>query len=122
MRVVLDTNVLISALLSQSGAPFAIWQLWQRGKFDLLISHWQIAEVKRVLGYERVSKAYKISKARRGTLIRILRREAVLVLRPRRVDLSPDPDDNPLLSIAISGKAHYLVSTDINDILSLKKS
>ena len=43
------------------------------------------------------------------------------MVRPQRVNLSPDPDDNIILGIALAGKAEYLVTTDKADLLALKK-
>jgi len=46
MRVVLDTNILVSALLVQLGLPAAIYRAWQEGHFTLLICAEQIDELK----------------------------------------------------------------------------
>jgi len=37
------------------------------------------------------------------------------------LDLSPDPDDNPVLAMAVAGRADYLVTGDKRDLLALKK-
>ena len=49
MRVVLDTNILVSALLVQLGHPAAIYRAWQEGRFTLLIWAEQLDELKATL-------------------------------------------------------------------------
>ena len=45
MRVVLDTNILISALMVQAGNPAAIYRAWQEGNFTLLTCAEQMDEL-----------------------------------------------------------------------------
>ena len=54
MIVVLDTNVLVSALLSPSGPPAAILRHWEAGEFDLFTSHPLVYELRPVLQYPPV--------------------------------------------------------------------
>ena len=56
-----------------------------------------------------------------GNLVNGLRHQAVLVEELPDVDLSEDPDDHPLLAMAIAGDADCLVSGDKRDVLALKK-
>jgi len=49
MRVVLDTNILVSALLVQLGQPAAIYRAWQEGHFTLLTCAEQLDELKATL-------------------------------------------------------------------------
>lgn len=53
MRVVVDTNVLLAALMTVGTPPDRLYQLWQEGKFTLLPSGWQRAELRRVSCYSR---------------------------------------------------------------------
>jgi uncharacterized protein len=54
MRVVLDTNIYISALMSHQGLPFRSLQLWIEKRYDLVTATWQIEELRRVSQYDRV--------------------------------------------------------------------
>lgn len=119
MRVVVDTNVLLAALMTVGTPPDRLYQLWQEGKFTLLTSEWQLAELRRVSRYEGV-KAH-LNPLEVGRLINGLRRRAVMVDTLPQVTASPDPDDNPILAIALGGEAHYLVTRDKRDLLKLKK-
>ncbi len=49
MRVILDTNILISALLIESGIPGRIYQTWTDGAFTLILSDEQLREMKQTL-------------------------------------------------------------------------
>jgi predicted nucleic acid-binding protein len=54
-----------------------------------------------------------------GPLVNGLRRQATVLQELPKLDLSPDPDDNPVLATAIAGMADYLVTGDKRDLLSL---
>lgn len=119
MRVVLDTNVLISALLTPQGLAFQTVKLWQQNRYDLVTSTWQLNELQGVTRREHVKRYLKQGAA--GTLINALRDKAFLIEALPRVDDSPDPDDNNILATAIAGGAHYLVSGDKTDLQALEK-
>ena len=117
MRVVLDTNVLVSALLVEISLPAQLVTQWRRGRFDLLTADPQLEELMRVTRYPKISARLKPSLA--GRLINDLRELAVLVDSLPTVDVSPDPYDNYLLSIAFGGEADYLVTGDKPHLLAL---
>lgn len=119
MRVVLDTNVFVSALLIQASQPAALITLWREGKFDLLTAAAQLDELIRVTRYPKIRE--RLTPALTGRLINELRSIAVIVAKLPNVEASPDPYDNYLLSIAVGGSADYLVTGDKNDLLALKK-
>ena len=56
-----------------------------------------------------------------GNLVNGLRHQAQFLEELPDVDLSEDPDDNPLLAMAIAGEVDYLVSGDKRDVLAVKK-
>lgn len=117
MWVVLDTNILISGLLSRESPPARIIDAWLDGAFTLVSAEVQLAEVRTVSGYPHLRQRLKPHLV--GTLIRRVRAKGVLVEELPAVDLSPDPDDNRILSIAIAGGADYLVTGDKTDLLAL---
>jgi len=110
MRLVLDTNVLLSALLSTNTPPAHILALWRGRKFDLLTSDVQIDELSRVTRYPKIRA--RLAPAVSGRLVNRLRDLAILVENLPKVTLSPDPDDNYLLALAQAGQAHFLVTGD----------
>lgn len=119
MRVVLDTNVLISALLTPRGLAFQAVRLWQQNRYDLVTSSWQINELQGVTRRKHVQQYLKPGSA--GTLINTLRTKALVVDALPRVEDSPDPDDNNILATAIAGEAHYVVTGDKTDLQALEK-
>jgi putative PIN family toxin of toxin-antitoxin system len=119
MRVVLDTNVLVSALLIETSLPAQLLTQWRRGRFDLLTSDLQLEELMRVTRYPKISARLKPSLA--GRLINHLRELAVLIENLPPVEVSPDPDDNDLLALAIGGEADYLVTGDKPHLLALAR-
>lgn len=117
MRVVVDTGVLIAALITTGTPPASLYAAWRKKRFELVTSEWQLAEFRRASRYERLQRYLKPSQA--GTLLKGLRREATVLTDLPVIDRSPDPDDNPVLAMAIASKADFLVSGDKRDLLAL---
>ena len=119
MRVVLDTGILIAALITADTPPDQVYQAWRKKRFTLITSVWQLGEFRRASRYERVKKFLKPTEA--GNLVNGLKRHATVLTELPEVDLSRDPQDNPVLAMAIAGKADYLVTGDRRGLLSLKR-
>lgn len=107
MRAILDPNILISALLSPSGAPARIVSTWLGGEFELVVSEELLAELKRALAYPKLRR--RISPEDADELVQLLRRSALLAVDPsdppRR---SPDSGDDYLLALAESQSAAFV--------------
>jgi putative PIN family toxin of toxin-antitoxin system len=119
MRVILDTNVLVSALLAAGSVPAQLLDAWFEGKFTLLTSEEKLEELRRVTRYPRI-RAY-VDPATAGSLVNDLRHFAEVVSPLPRVDVSADPSDNFLLAMAEAGRADYLVTADKRDVLALRR-
>src|SRR5580692_1389043 len=117
MRLALDTNVLLSALLSSSSPPAQLFALWRNRAFELITSAEQIDEISRVTRYPTIRA--RLAPALAGRLVNQLRDLAIVVTNLPKVDRSPDPDDNHLLALAEAGEAQFLVTGD-KELLSLK--
>ena len=118
MRVVLDTNVIISGLLRAGSPPDLLRQAWESRRLTLVSSKWQLDELRRVSRYPRLKSRFAPHEA--GRLVGQIRRVAVMVDPASGVAVSPDPDDDPLIATAIAGDAQYLVTGDKNDLLALQ--
>jgi putative PIN family toxin of toxin-antitoxin system len=114
-RVVLDTNVLISAALSPHGKPFACLS-WVLDNATLLASQELLTELETRLGRPKFSKY--VDEARRRAFVADLALSTVLVEVRGVVKLCRDPDDDKLLEIIVAGGANCLVTGD-QDLLVL---
>ena len=109
MRVVLDTNVLISALLF-TGVTSDLVPLWQKGAVRILLSREILEEYLRVLAYPK----FKLSRQEIRGLIEGDLLPFVEIVNPgRRLKVViTDPSDDKFLECAVSGKADVLISGD----------
>jgi uncharacterized protein len=53
VRVVLDSNIFISALIAEKGAPFLLYKAWQKRRFDLVCAVEQIDEIRNASRYPK---------------------------------------------------------------------
>ena len=117
MRVLLDTNVLLSALLVRGTPPDRLYEAWRQGRFDLVSCELQLEELNRVS--RRNALRERLRPAEAGRLVNEIRRLAVLCEPADVASVSPDPDDDFLLAVAEAARADYLVTGDKTDLLSL---
>ena len=117
MQVVLDTNILIGALITKDTPPDRLYQAWLRGEIELVTSTAQIAEITDVLARPRVQQLLDAEEA--AAIVENLDSRAVVLESPHPVDLSPDPKDNPILATAIAAQADLIVSGDKKHVLAL---
>jgi uncharacterized protein len=117
MRVVLDTNILVSALIVQLGNPAAIYRAWQEGYFTLLTCAEQFDELRTTLHKPAIAERIKPYKA--GSLVNEMKKLAENIGPLPRVEHSPDPTDDFLLALSEVGKADYLVTGDKSGLLAL---
>ena len=117
MKLVLDTNIFVGALLTKNTPPDQLYQAWIRGLFDVVTSDWQVEELKRVLSYPKLRPYIQPNEA--SLLVENLDSVAILVDDLEPMDASPDPDDNWILATAIAGKVDLIVSGDKSDLLTL---
>jgi uncharacterized protein len=113
LRVVLDTNVLVSAYLVAQGAPAQLRQAFRQGVFALVVTDAVLAEYRRVLNYERIARRHGLSPAEVDREVDELRQIALVIEEWAAVDaVTADPDDNVFLACVLAGQAPFLVSGD----------
>ena len=119
-RVVLDTNVVLSALLFGGGPAARVRAGWQAGRFVPLASTATAQELMRVLGYPK----FRLSRDEQEELLADFM-PWVEVVRvpdpPPAVPACRDPFDLPFQHLAVAGRARALVSGD-RDLLALAGS
>jgi uncharacterized protein len=119
MRVILDTNVLVSALLYERSLPYQLVTLWRQGRFTLLTSAEQLDELRRVTRYPKIRA--RVTPALAGRLINDLKSVADVVTNLPDVTVCRDPWDNYLLATIEAGNADILITGDKADLLSLDR-
>ena len=117
-KIVLDTNILVSSLISNKSYPYQLYQGWIKRLFILVSSRPQLDELERVLNYPKLRRF--IDEEESKAVIEGLYNFASIVDELLIITLSPDPDDNVILATAIKGEADYLVTGDKQDLLALK--
>ena len=106
MKVVIDTNVLGSGLLSPYGASAEIIRMLVSGAFDLLYDARIVSEYREVL----LRPKFSFDKTRIGQLMDFISHFGVPVASLPLSRHLPDRDDEPFLEVAISGKAECLIT------------
>ncbi|MEW6689558.1 MAG: putative toxin-antitoxin system toxin component, PIN family [Pseudomonadota bacterium] len=119
MRVVLDTNVLVAALLTQGTPPGQLYSAWRARQFVLCSCEQQIEEIERV-SRRPFFKAH-LARGAAGRMVNDIRALALMCDPLPRVEAAPDPDDSFLLAIAQAARAEFLVTGDRSGLLGLRK-
>ena len=109
MRVVLDSNVLLSALISPHGPPHRIYEAWRQRRFQLVTCPTQLDELRRASRYPKFRKI--LQPHRVGRMVNGLRAVAVPDV-PSGGYETADPDDAWLLALAEAAAVQYLVTGD----------
>jgi uncharacterized protein len=120
-RLVIDTNVFVSGLISGEGPPARILRAVRDKQAIHLVSDPIVEEYLRVLDYPRIRKFRKISDAFVADIAAYLVYQTERVELRSRIRMSPDPDDDVFLNTAVDGPATLLVSGDKTDLLALRR-
>ncbi len=113
MRVVYDTNVIVSSFLSPKGSPAKVIDLWKSHLVDLVVSEEILSEYQRALLYRRVQTLHRMTNDEIEEVIDDFRKFALVVTPTSTITVvKDDPDDNKFLECAEKGNASYLISGD----------
>ncbi len=111
MRVVIDANVLVSAVISSAGPPRAVLTAWIEERFELVASPALLEELRGVL--ERPKLRRYLSPGAAAGYLAGLGEDALIVADPPPMPgLTADPDDDYLVALARAADADYVVSGD----------
>ena len=123
LKVVVDTNIIISAFIVDHGPTAQLLQSWKEDQFTLTISRELLVEIEEVLKRQDLRVQYHFTSDRISDLLIALKTIAELV-NPLPVHKLPfhcrDPKDDILLAAAFGGEVHYLITGD-KDLLVLKE-
>ena len=116
-RAVLDTNIVLSALVFRQGRLVPIRRVWQQRSFHPLVSTATVAELIRALNYPK----FKLTAEERDELLADYLPFCTTIRMPSKPPRTPpcrDPFDVPFLQLASAGKSDFLVTGD-RDLLEL---
>ncbi len=116
VRVVLDTNILVSGLL-HNGKPRRLLELAVQGKIEIVSSVEMIEELGEVLSREKFGLRKEEQAIMLDFVIRVSR---ITVLKSKFKAVKEDPDDDTVINTAYDGNADYIVSGD-GKVLGLKQ-
>jgi uncharacterized protein len=119
MRIVLDTNIFVSALISSTGPPAQLLVSWRNGDYDLWLHDILLDEIRDVT--RRPILRPLIDRNQAGLIVNRLHKAANFATKLPPVYRSPDPKDDFLLALSEAAAADYLVTGDKADLLSLKR-
>lgn len=112
MRVVIDTNVWVSALLTPRGYPARVVEAFRDGRFESVVSEPLLQEIQSVLSRPRIQRKYAVSEDEINNYLKLIRQQSLVVETPGVLNRCRDARDNFLLETAIWGKAQYLITRD----------
>ncbi len=119
-RVVIDTNVWVSAILNPSGYPARIRKAFEEGLFEIIVSEPILKEIADVLNRPRIKDKYGITDAEIKELLILIEERSEHVLVSGHVSICRDKDDDFIIETAVKGNARYLITRD-DDVKSDKK-
>lgn len=120
MKVVFDTNVLLSIEFTTKGTMGTLRRLWREKKFTVASSEAILSEVEGVLSYPKVQAIHHWSAARKQVYLSNLRHKGRLYPGTTLVaEVLTDPTDTKFLSCAVEADADAVVSGD-NHLLNVK--
>jgi uncharacterized protein len=112
VRVVVDTNVFVSALINRAGFPARVMAAFAVGRFTLVTSEPLLEELAVKLCLPRIRRRTGLAPEQVADLIDAMRELAEVVEVTGEVKLCRDPDDDRVIEMALKGKADVLVSRD----------
>jgi putative PIN family toxin of toxin-antitoxin system len=106
LRLVIDTNIVVSAALKPDGLQRTVLLLAITKPARLYVTEAILEEYREVMARRRMN----IPKGRRQQLLQLIRNRAYTVAPTRALHVTPDPDDNMFLECADAARADYLVT------------
>jgi putative PIN family toxin of toxin-antitoxin system len=119
VKVVLDTNVIVSGLMYPNSTPGRIVSAWRNAQVDVATSLAQLEEVGRVLAYPKIRKVLRWDQETIETFLKqLLLRMELVEIGGLELDVPGDSSDSPILAALVGSKADFLVTGD-GDLLAL---
>jgi putative PIN family toxin of toxin-antitoxin system len=120
VRAVVDTNILIRALIKPRGTVGPIIRRLRDGDYTLVYSAPILDELIEKLALPRIRHKYRLENAEIEALVALIALRGELVVPDRKVRVCRDPADDMFIEAALAGAAEHVVTGD-KDLLILKK-
>jgi putative PIN family toxin of toxin-antitoxin system len=118
MRAVVDTNILVRALIMPQGTVGPVLLRLRRGEYTLLYAQPLLEELIDVLNRPRIRHKYSLTEDDIHTVVSLILLRGEAVAPEKRITACRDPRDDKFLEVAVTGKADVIVSGD-QDLLVL---
>ena len=118
MRAVVDTNILVRALIMPQGTVGPVLLRLRRGEYTLLYAHPLLEELIDVLNRPRIRHKYSLTEDDIQVVVSLILLRGEAVAPEQRITACRDPSDDKFLEVAVTGKADIIVSGD-QDLLVL---
>lgn len=112
IKAVIDTNLLVRAIISPGGGSAVLIKKLKQGCFQSITSSQHLREIYQVLAYPHIKERYKITDNQRKRLISQLYTRSIFLTPTGRIALCKDPKDDYLIEIALLGQITHLVTED----------
>ena len=113
IRVVIDANVFVSAILKPNSNPDKVIDLVKQCRITLALSPDILAEIRKVLLYPKIRKKLKLTTKEIGEALAQIAQAAIITSgRVRLNAIESDPDDNRYLECAVEAQADFIISGD----------
>jgi putative PIN family toxin of toxin-antitoxin system len=117
-RAVVDTNILIRALIKPQGTVGPVLTRLRDGDYTLLYAEPLLDELVAKLALPRIREKYRLTDDDVETVLALILLRGEPVVPRRHITACRDPKDNVVLEVAVAGKADYIVTGD-DDLLVL---
>jgi putative PIN family toxin of toxin-antitoxin system len=118
MRAVVDTNILIRALIRPQGSAGPVLQYLRDGRFQIVYSEALLDELIAKLALPRLRNKYHLDDESLEAFLALLALRGELVAPQRRIEVCRDAQDNMVIEAAVAGAANCIASSD-EDLLVL---
>lgn len=118
MRAVVDTGVIVSALIRRDSVPGEILFALRQRRFEIVYTTAILIEIIDVLSRPKIRTKYQLQPQDAEAMINLIRQRGYLVSPLQRITYCRDPKDNKFLEAALAGKANWLVCGDA-DLLDM---
>ncbi len=117
LKAVIDTNVIISAVIGISPTSLNIYKAFIHNRFTPILSPSLHEEIINVVSRPRIRKYFRAKETKRFQ--ELIKTDTILVIPTKKITICRDINDNILLETAMEGQANFIVSND-KDLLVLK--